>query len=162
MGHFESGNAWGVKTIKCTGTEKHRYICLPLRPTAICSSLIPSKTLQEWPRPSERDRPLSPERRLTVCHDTNGAAMGRKLFKQHGCIGAVCLRRQESMWRLLPGGPKICFRVKELVSNTWRRLCHNPNRTFFYVLSPSSSSLIFYDFECNILLTRRWQGSVWE
>lgn len=32
-----------------------------LRPTAICSSLIPSKTLQEErPGPSERDRPRSP------------------------------------------------------------------------------------------------------
>lgn len=133
VGHFESGNASGVKTIKCTVIEKQTHLS-PFKTDCHMFIFNSLQDLQEWPVPSERDRSPSQRRHLTVCHNTNRTATGRKLFKQHGCIGAVCLRLQESMCRLLPGGPKTCFCVKELISNTRRRLCrlpHNPDRIFF-------------------------------
>lgn len=111
VGQFESGNASGVKTIKCTVIEKHTHLS-PFKTNCHMFIFNSLQDLQEWPVPSERDRSLSQQRHLTVCHDTNRTATGRKLFKQHGCIGAVCLRLQESMWRLLPGGPKLVFVLK--------------------------------------------------
>lgn len=117
--------------------------------------------LQERPALLERDRSLSQKRHLTVCHNTNRIATGRKLFKQHGHIGTVYLRLQESMWHLLPGGPKTCFCVKELISNTKRQLCrfqHNPNRIFF--------PLLFLSFKLIFLMIcvadMKWPEEKWK
>lgn len=58
--------------------------------------------------------------------------------------------------------PSVTWRPKDLFSCKRARFQHletivsqsQQDFFFFYVLSPSSPSLIFYDFECNILPTR--------